>query len=220
MRDLFRVLRNRERRRLGARSRERRRFSLESLEPRQLLAANVVISELMAVNNGTLADADGEYSDWLELHNTTSFPVNLDGYYLTDDAYDLTKWRLPAVTLAAGGYLTVFASDKDRTTPAGSLHTNFKLAAEGEPLALVRPDGVTIEHAYEPAFPEQLADISYGLFGSLQDVDTLVHEEAPVCVLVPADGSLGTAWTAATFDASAWTEGDLGVGYDAGDAKL
>ena len=43
--------------------------------------------------------------------------VSLEGYSLTDSFNTPRKWRLPAVTLAAGDYLTVFASSKDRATP-------------------------------------------------------------------------------------------------------
>ena len=56
----------------------------------------------------------------------------------------------------------VFASDKDRRVPGGELHTNFKLSAGGDYLALVRPDGVAIEHEFAPTYPNQLTDISYG----------------------------------------------------------
>src|SRR5688500_6917347 len=53
----------------------------EALEARQMLAGNTpVISEFMAVNGDTLADQDGAYSDWIEIHNPTGASVNLDGY--------------------------------------------------------------------------------------------------------------------------------------------
>ena len=55
----------------------------------------------MADNETTLADEDGEFSDWIEIRNTEG-AVNLDGWYLTDDADELTKWRVPAVTLDDG----------------------------------------------------------------------------------------------------------------------
>ena len=136
----------------------------ESLEPRLVLnGQTLVISELMAVNDHFLADENGDYSDWIEVHNPTTAAVNLDGWFLTDDGSDLRQWRFPDVTLESNDYRVVFASDKDRTDPLGELHTNFKLRGEGEYLALVRPDGTTVEHAYAPEYPPQFGDISYGL---------------------------------------------------------
>src|SRR5688572_23827438 len=133
----------------------------ESLEARQLLAANTpIISEFMADNGDTLADKDGAYSDWIEIHNPTAASVNLDGYWLTDETALLKKWRIPAVTLPAGGNLVVFASGKDLAVAGQELHTNFELNAAGEYLALVKPDGTVAQH-YAPQYPEQLEDISY-----------------------------------------------------------
>src|SRR5882672_1030711 len=98
------------------------------------------ISEFMAANNGPLADEDGEFSDWIEIHNPGASSVNLGGWYLTDRTSDLTQWRFPGTNLAANGYLIVFASAKDRRVPGPPLHTNFRLSSSGEYLALVRPD--------------------------------------------------------------------------------
>ncbi len=164
------------------------RLRLEPLEPRLLLDAGPTISELLAVNHGTLADEDGDFSDYIELFNSASAPVNLDGWHLTDREDDFDKWRLPSVTLDPGGFLVVFASEKDRRDPAGELHTNFKLDAGGEYLALVRPDG-TIAQEFGDEFPSQVEDISYGLEQELT-VTTLVGPESPARILIPANDSL------------------------------
>ena len=132
------------------------------LEARQLLTAAPIISEFMASNRDTLNDAYGESSDWIELFNAGDMTADLTDWYLTDDAEDLTKWRFPATTLDAGAYLVVFASDKNRTT-GQELHTNFKLAGNGEFLALVEADGATLASSFAPAYPPQRADYSYGL---------------------------------------------------------
>ena len=145
------------------RSRHVRAHAIEPLETRTLLAADVVISEFMAANKSTLQDNYLEFSDWIELHNRGDVAQNLDGWFLTDSSTDLTQWRLPAVSLAPGAYLTVYASEKDDAVAGQPLHTNFKLDAGGEYLALVRPDGLTIQHEYTPAYPDQVDDISYGL---------------------------------------------------------
>lgn len=123
----------------------------------------LVISELMPSNSATIADEDSDFSDWLEIYNDGASALNLAGYHLTDDDNLLTKWTFPAVSLPAGGYLTVWASDKNRALPGSPLHTNFKLSTDGEYLALVAPDGVTVVHDYAPAFPAQPPDRSYGL---------------------------------------------------------
>src|SRR2546422_9170979 len=77
-------------------------------------ASPVIISEFMADNTRTLADEDGSYEDWIEIYNAGASPVNLDGWYLTDNASDLTQWRFPSTNLNAGGVLVLFASGKDR----------------------------------------------------------------------------------------------------------
>ena len=87
-------------------------------------------------NDRTLADADGDFSDWIEVRNPTTAPVSLDGWHLTDSAAQLEKWTFPAVTLEAGGNLVVFASGKNRTVPGSELHTNFALDGDGEYLQL------------------------------------------------------------------------------------
>ena len=201
-------------RKVRRRAAERKRLVLECLDPRLLLAGDVVIAEFMAVNGSTLADVDGEFSDWFEVHNTGSSPVNLDGYFATDDEEALSKWRFPSLVLAAGERRVVFASGKDRANPAGELHTNFSLSADGEFFALVRPDGSTIEHAYAPAFPPQLSDISYGQGDVAIFDDSLIDDGATLTTLVPTSNALGTSWTQPAFDDSAWIPGESGVGYD------
>src|SRR6266852_2936859 len=96
------------------------------------LAAQVRISEFMASNTRTLPDEDGQFSDWIEMQNTSGTNVNLLNWVLTDSAANPGKWRLPATTLPPQNFILIFASDKDRATPGRPLHTNFKLSADGE----------------------------------------------------------------------------------------
>lgn len=118
----------------------------------------MLITEFMASNKHTLLDEDGDPSDWIELYNTGTNTVNLDGWHLTDNATNLAKWTFPATNLAPNGFLVVFASGKDRAVAGQELHTDFALSSSGEYLALVRPDG-TVAQDFAPAFPEQLTDI-------------------------------------------------------------
>jgi len=97
--------------------------------------SDVEISEFMASNNSTLLDEDGASSDWVELHNTSASPVDLNGWHLTDSAGNLLKWTFPSVTIDPDAYLIVFASLKNQTT--GELHTGYKLSAAGEYLGLI-----------------------------------------------------------------------------------
>ncbi len=122
----------------------------------------VVVSEMMAANDSGLRDRDGDYSDWIELHNHGAEPVQLQGCYLTDDPALLTKWPFPELVIRPGDYVLVFASGKD-LTDVGEWHTNFKLQAKGDFLALIGRDGQTMVSGFESQFPRQRRDISYGL---------------------------------------------------------
>jgi len=126
------------------------------------LFSQVAITEFMASGNIVIADEDGDYPDWVEIHNAGTNAVNLNGWFLTDTATNLTRWRFPSTNLVANGNIVVFASGKDRTSPR--LHANFSLNADGEYLALVMPDGVTIASQFTPQFPQQYSGYSYGVF--------------------------------------------------------
>jgi len=122
--------------------------------------ADIVISEFLASNGAGIQDFEGDFSDWIEVHNTGNSPVDLGGLSLTDDVTLPNQWTFPSIVLPAGGYQLVFASSKDLVDPSGELHTNFKLSTGGEYLGLI--DGATVLDEYDP-FPAQTKDVSYGI---------------------------------------------------------
>src|SRR5436309_2946766 len=89
------------------------------------LQGQVIISEFMASNSGTLRDEDNDTSDWIEIFNTSSSTVDLNGWALTDNPSLPKQWIFPSVNLGAKGFLVVFASAKDRRVVGSPLHTNF-----------------------------------------------------------------------------------------------
>ncbi len=122
-------------------------------------AGDLVINELMASNDITIADQDGDFDDWIELYNNSSSTIDLEGYFLSDDADDLTQWAFPAGTeIEANAYLIVWADeDEDQS----GLHADFKISASGESIYLVDPSGGIVDEVH---FTEQTTDISYGRF--------------------------------------------------------
>lgn len=129
---------------------------------------DVIINEFVAANRSGLLDEDGEAEDWIELYNRGSTAVNLLGWSLTDDPDALDKWMFPSTTLNPGEYLVLFASQKDRPAVGGNkFHTNFKLNAFGESLALYNPESPRVAASvFAPEFAEQRNDYSYGLVNS------------------------------------------------------
>ena len=76
---------------------------------------SVRINEVVASNATTLADDDGDYEDWIELHNTGDEAVDLSGWGLSDRFANLFKWTFPeGAVLWPDDYLVVWASGKDR----------------------------------------------------------------------------------------------------------
>ncbi|MES2595030.1 MAG: Calx-beta domain-containing protein [Verrucomicrobiota bacterium] len=173
----------------------------------------LVISEVMSNNEHTIADENGDHSDWLEIYNPGLTEVDLTDWCLTDSASNLAKWRFPAVTLGSKQFVLVWASSKNRRVPGQPLHTNFNLAAGGEYLALVRPDGATVEHEFSPMFPALANDESYGIHFSGRPA---LVQGATVKYHLPANNSLGTTWTAKEFNDASWTKGKTGLGFGVG----
>ena len=130
---------------------------------------SLVINEFMAANSSTVRDPQGQYDDWIEIHNFGSEAVDIGGLYLTDDLANPTKWKIPTdspsdTTIAAHGYLLIWA---DKDTADTGLHANFKLDAMGEELGLFTSSpsamsGVTLIDSV--VFDEQTDDISCGRY--------------------------------------------------------
>ena len=125
----------------------------------------IIITEILAANNRTVADDRGRYSDWIELHNPTDTPISLGGYTLTDDPDEPDKWRLPFTTLAPGAFLVVWASGDNRVTSAG-WHTSFQLSRGGEYVGVFGPDGQVVDAV---TFGAQETDVSLGRLGTVSD---------------------------------------------------
>ncbi|HET9959516.1 MAG TPA: lamin tail domain-containing protein, partial [Polyangiaceae bacterium] len=113
----------------------------------------VLITEVLAHNESTVVDEQGEYEPWIELFNPSSSSVNLAGWTLSNDLADRTRWRLPDVMIPRHGYLLVFA---DAQPAQGELHANFRLSPEGGAIILTTADGVTNGgQAFGPQAPDQ-----------------------------------------------------------------
>ena len=119
----------------------------------------LVINEVMSRNSSTLADENGDFDDWIEIHNFGTQPVNTQGLFLSDNDRALTKWPMPETIIPAGGFILVWA---DAELHQGPLHANFKVDGDGERIYLTRrePDVLKVINAVTiPALP---IDYSYG----------------------------------------------------------
>ncbi|MBI4645356.1 MAG: CotH kinase family protein [Bacteroidia bacterium] len=95
-----------------------------------------------------------DFFDWFEIYNAGAEPIDLTGYFVTDDLQKPAKFRLQNTMIPANGFVVLWADDHDNWE-----HTNFKLNNDGEILALFSPDTVLIDYVH---FGTILPDISYG----------------------------------------------------------
>ncbi|MBL9129028.1 MAG: lamin tail domain-containing protein [Verrucomicrobiales bacterium] len=129
----------------------------------------VVIEEFLAANVASHADPQGDFDDWIELHNVTDAEVDLTGRYLSDEPNNPRKWAFPDGTrIPAGGYLIVWA-DEDGSADAG-LHASFKLDKAGEQILLTDTDARLNAILDSVTFGPQEDDRSYGRTAADADV--------------------------------------------------
>lgn len=104
------------------------------------------INELMSDNETDTLDNAGQFEDWWEVYNPNNYPVDLAGYYFTDNPENTNKWQVPtdagdSTIVPANGYL-LFWADEDGSQ--GWNHANFRLSNEGEQLLMFSPDAFTL----------------------------------------------------------------------------
>ena len=129
-------------------------------------SVNVFVNEWMASNTNALADpADGDFEDWFELYNAGDTAVALDGYYLTDNLFNPTQFKIPTgYTIPPHGFLLVWADNEDgqNHTNRIDLHVDFRLSGGGDTIGLYAPNGFTPIDTI--SFGNQTNDLSEGRF--------------------------------------------------------
>ena len=124
---------------------------------------NLKINEFMADNATIIQDPQGEYEDWIEIYNDSNQPIDIGGFYITDNLGDFTQWyKIPqdapeSTTIEPYGFLLLWA-DKDEDD--GVTHLDFKLSSSGESIGIFAFYGTTPVDTL--SFGEQTTDISYG----------------------------------------------------------
>ena len=116
----------------------------------------LIINEIMASNQSSIYDEDGERCDWIELRNTTDQPILLDNYALSDRENRPLRWRFPqGATIPAQGYYLVFCSGKNRASNPGTIpHTDFAISAEHDTVVLSDSRGHIVDRVILDNVPE------------------------------------------------------------------
>jgi hypothetical protein len=120
------------------------------------------INEFMAENESVLENPDlpGRYHDWIELYNPSATAVSLDGFSLSDNVNNPTRYAIPnGLAVPAGGYLLFYADNRPELGPQ---HTNFSLSGNGDYIGLYGAYGTVLIDSYR--FGAQGVNRAHGRF--------------------------------------------------------
>ena len=107
---------------------------------------DIRISEVMPGGGYTIVNGIGKQSDWVELYNSGSTAVELEGAFLSDDSEDRTKWVIPTLTIQPGERVLIRCAG----STAESNEANFALARDGGAVILTGRFGNTISMVEYP----------------------------------------------------------------------
>ncbi len=92
--------------------------------------------------NEVLAHTDLPNHDYIELYNPTGVPVDITGWYLTDDKHLPQKYKISSNTIPAGGYLNFLDTLFNAQPPIGS-NTPFRVDSHGEEVYVFSANSAT-----------------------------------------------------------------------------
>ena len=128
---------------------------------------SVVVTEVMTRNVTYVRDMSGEACDYIEVTNVSNGTVNLEGWRLSDDKMNLSKWVFPSVSLKAGECVLVYCTGMDKRDDPKDLHAGFRLSSDGESVILTSREGKTTSMVSVPALnPDQAYSFTGGRWTS------------------------------------------------------
>ena len=130
--------------------------------------------------------------DFVELFNPGAAPVNLGGWFITDDPALPMKYRVPnGTSIGAGGYLT-FDESTFNATPG--TNGSFTFAAEGEAVYLLSGDAATTNltgYSHGFTFDASPAGVSFGRHVISTGEDQFVLQSARTSGVTNASPAVG-----------------------------
>lgn len=141
----------------------------------------LVINEVSSNNYQGYADNEGDFSDWIELYNPGAGAIDLTGYGLTDNPTIPGKWIFPSVSIPGGGYLTIFASNKNTYDFIDHWES---IAKESDQWKYLIPESEPSSSWRKAGFDDSGWEVGKGGFGYGDDDDsTIVPEGTKVIFL-------------------------------------
>ncbi|MBQ8047688.1 MAG: CotH kinase family protein [Prevotella sp.] len=130
--------------------------SFKALNSRQKLQqgyTNIRINEVSGANSIFVNDYF-KRNDWVELYNTTSNDIDVEGMYLSDNLKNPKKWQITkgdsqaSTIVPAHGYLVIWC---DKLEPVSQLHAPFKIDADGGEVVLTAKNESWSDKLHYPA---------------------------------------------------------------------
>lgn len=101
---------------------------------------SVWLNELQPRNASGPRDGAGDNDPWLELYNAGSTPVSLEGWYLSDNYTNPTRWAFPpGAVIAPGQFLLIWLDGEPAESTPSAWHTSFRIPESNGSVALVFP---------------------------------------------------------------------------------
>jgi CotH protein/concanavalin A-like lectin/glucanase superfamily protein/lamin tail-like protein/chitobiase/beta-hexosaminidase-like protein len=126
-----------------------------------------VLDDDAVIFNEVLAHSDTlETTDWVEFYNTTEGPIDIGGWFISDDGTDLMKYEIEEnFILPSHGYAVFYADPNfgPGSADPGSL-SGFALSENGEKVYLTSGSGGALTGVYstERRFYASEADVAFG----------------------------------------------------------
>lgn len=155
--------------------------SYNILQNSHAVPADLIINEVSVDTFPPPRQEDVGTYDWVELKNNSDRDIELSDYFLSDDEDDYRFFRLPEMTVAPGGFVTVYCAGRDAVITGEGIYAPFKLDSEHEQLFLSGKNALTDWVS--------LRDIPYrGTYGRMDGKNGWFFFETPTPGMKNGDG--------------------------------
>lgn len=144
-------------------------------DPNEETSSSALPFESIVINE-ILAHSDSYLGDWIELHNTRDTPIDISGWFLSDDIDQLKKYQIAQGTvLPSDGYIVFNATNHfgENTINSENL-IGFGISEHGESIFLTsgHQGDITGTYSIYQSFEATLNEVTIGRHTVISDIGT------------------------------------------------